>query len=59
MPVCIGRGWLRKRLPRPISLDFDLIKDILINNDDFNQHGSQKTIGTTVEDRDSGEQTDY
>ena len=59
MPVCIGRGWLKKRLPRPISLDFDLIKDILINSDEHNQHGSQKRIGTIVEDRDRGEQTDY
>jgi hypothetical protein len=25
-PMCIGRGWLKKRLKRPISLDLDLVK---------------------------------
>ncbi len=24
--MCIGRGWLKKRLKRPISLDLDLVK---------------------------------
>ena len=26
VPMCIGRGWLKKRLKRPISLDLDLVK---------------------------------
>ena len=25
-PMCISRGWLKKRLKRPISLDLDLVK---------------------------------
>ena len=32
VPLCIRRGWLRKQSQRPISLDLDLVKDILINN---------------------------
>jgi hypothetical protein len=27
VPMCIGRGWLKKRLKRPISLDLDLVRN--------------------------------
>jgi len=34
-PICISRGWLKKRSSqRPISLDLDIIKDFLINNNE-------------------------
>ena len=26
VPMCISRGWLKKRLKRPISLDLDLVR---------------------------------
>lgn len=26
IPMCISRGWLKKRLKRPVSLDLDLVK---------------------------------
>ncbi|CAF0766700.1 unnamed protein product [Rotaria sordida] len=36
VPMCIGRGWLKKQVKRPISLDLDLVKTIVqqpsINN---------------------------
>jgi hypothetical protein len=33
IPICIGRGWLKKRVHRPISLDLDLVKNFVTNND--------------------------
>ncbi|CAF3425422.1 unnamed protein product [Rotaria sp. Silwood1] len=36
--MCIGRGWLKKQIKRPISLDLDLVKTIVqqspINNNE-------------------------
>ncbi len=35
IPICISRGWLKKRSSqRPISLDLDIVKDFLINNNE-------------------------
>ncbi|CAF1653209.1 unnamed protein product [Adineta ricciae] len=28
VPMCIGRGWLKKRMKRPVSLDLDLVKTL-------------------------------
>ncbi|UJR23292.1 hypothetical protein I4U23_026308 [Adineta vaga] len=28
IPMCIGRGWLKKRMKRPVSLDLDLVKTL-------------------------------
>lgn len=28
VPMCIGRGWLKKRLKRPVSLDLELVKTL-------------------------------
>jgi hypothetical protein len=37
IPMCIGRGWLKNRLKRPVSLDMDLVKTFVhqpsINSD--------------------------
>ena len=34
IPACIGRGWLKKRAARPLSFDLDLVKDLLIQQDE-------------------------
>jgi len=49
IPICISRGWLKKRSQRPISLDLDLVKDLLINNDGhlIELQQRQKQIGIT------------
>jgi hypothetical protein len=43
VPMCIGRGWLKKRLKRPISLDLDLVKT-------FSQQSSINNDGQLVEE---------
>jgi hypothetical protein len=34
VPACIGRGWLKKRAARPLSFDMDLVKDLLVQQDE-------------------------
>lgn len=34
IPICISRGWLKKHSQRPMSLDLELVKDLLINNNE-------------------------
>jgi hypothetical protein len=43
VPMCIGRGWLKKRLKRPISLDLDLVKTLT-------QQSSTNNDGQLVEE---------
>ena len=58
IPMCIGRGWLKKRLKRPISLDLDLVKtfvdESIGNNSEQAQHHEQyhqslNDIGTLMD----------
>jgi len=53
IPVCISRGWLKKRSQRPISLDLDIVKDFLINNNEnfIEQQPPtyQKQFGTIID----------
>ena len=39
VPMCIGRGWLKKRLKRPISLDLDLVKTFTHETTSTNNNG--------------------
>ncbi|CAF1138384.1 unnamed protein product [Adineta ricciae] len=44
LPVCLENGWLKEHLPQPLSLDLQLFKDILIDNDEPsapNDHGTR------------------
>jgi hypothetical protein len=51
IPVCISRGWLKKRSQRPISLDLDLVKDFLVNNEghSIEQQPFRKHLGTIMD----------
>jgi hypothetical protein len=49
IPVCISRGWLKKQTQRPSSLDLDLVKDLLINNDGQQLQLSQENLGTIMD----------
>ena len=39
VPMCISRGWLKKRLKRPISLDLDLVKTFTTQQSTSNNNG--------------------
>ncbi|CAF0899264.1 unnamed protein product [Adineta steineri] len=43
VPMCIGRGWLKKRLKRPVSLDLDLVQTLT-------QHSPINNYEETVEE---------
>jgi hypothetical protein len=45
-PMCIGRGWLKKRLQRPVSLDLDLVKTLT-------EQSSTNNNGQLVEEQQS------
>jgi hypothetical protein len=56
VPMCIGRGWLKKRSKRPVSLDLDLVKTLSqqssINNTEQlveEQQQSLNDIGTIMD----------
>jgi hypothetical protein len=49
IPICISRGWLKRRSQRPFSLDLDRVKDILINNDGYLINPRPKRIGTILD----------
>jgi hypothetical protein len=56
VPMCIGRGWLKKRSKRPLSLDLDLVKTLVqqssINNNEQlveEQQQSLNDIGTIID----------
>lgn len=42
VPICISRGWVKKHSQRPISLDLELVKDLLISNHN-NEHFIEQT----------------
>ncbi|CAF4193233.1 unnamed protein product [Rotaria socialis] len=58
VPMCIGRGWLRKHVKRPISLDLDLVKTIaqqpsINNNEQLHKEEHQQSLNNmgTIMDR--------
>jgi hypothetical protein len=48
IPICISRGWLKRRSQRPMSLDLDLVRDFLINKDRHLIDSRQKRFGMTI-----------
>ncbi|CAF5218426.1 unnamed protein product [Rotaria magnacalcarata] len=49
VPMCIGRGWLKKHVKRPISLDLDLVKTIaqqpsINNNEQLHKEEHQQPL---------------
>ena len=52
VPICISRGWLKKRLQRPVSLDLDLVRSFITNNNGQlieQQPLPSKNIGTIMD----------
>lgn len=56
VPMCIGRGWLKKHIKRPISLDLDMVNNVVqqspINHNEqlFQEHQQAlNNIGTIID----------